>query len=82
MKNLIYICLLAIALGSMSSCRQTKYFIANYTYNDESGRMDIDLNSITSVPDSMVRNLERVNARYIQYDTTPEFRIPHLKQPA
>ena len=82
MKNLIYICLLAIALGSMSSCRQTEYFIANYTYNDESGIMGINVHTITKAPDSIARIVERLNARYIQYDTTPEFRIPHLKQPA
>lgn len=82
MKNLIYICLLAIGLGTMTSCRPTKYFMASNTYNYETGRMDIDLHTITKVPDSMARIVERLNARYIQYDTTPEFRIPHLKQPA
>lgn len=82
MKNLIYICLLAIGLGTMTSCRPTKYFMASNTYNYETGRMDIDLHTITKAPDSMARIVERLNARYIQYDTTPEFRIPHLKQPA
>lgn len=58
--------------------QQTKYIAA--TLNQENGT--IDIHNVMEVPDSLAHIVERLSSKYIQYDTIPQFRLPHLKQAA